>query len=186
MAKILGTLPPEPRRSLLGSLAATVNPVARQRSEMEEGEGIRRLAGLLAQLPDHVTVIVKPALGWMLHADFCVIGPGRLLVVSVCHWKGKITTGKEEEWLGAGATDLGRPDRRAAYFSRRVEYGPHATGFVVEPVVAFTDGPVDFQGPKPLATLVFWEEALSVLSEVYPAGVAPVDVSHLVTLFGGK
>ncbi|HYF79087.1 MAG TPA: nuclease-related domain-containing protein [Symbiobacteriaceae bacterium] len=187
MAKLIGTLPAEPRRSLLGSLAATVNPVARQRTEMEEGQGIRRLVGLLEQLPDYVTVIVKPSLGWMMYADCCVIGPGRLLVISAVHWKGKISTGKEDEWLGAGMTDLGRPDRRAAFFAKRVEYGGHAGDMVVEPVVVFTDGPVDFQGPKPLATLVFWDEAQRLLSEVYPAGAEPVDVSGLVQLLhGGK
>lgn len=186
MAKIIGTLPEEPRRSLLGSLAATVNPLARQKAEMEAGHGLRRLAALLEQLPEHVTVLLRPKLGWMMDADCCVLGPGRVLVISAFHWKGKISGGVNEEWLGTGGLDLGRPDRRAAYFAKRLDYSPHFAGMTVEPVVVFTDGPVDFQGPVPVATLVYWEEALHLLSDAFPTGADPVDLSELVGLLGGK
>ncbi|HWI66394.1 MAG TPA: nuclease-related domain-containing protein [Symbiobacteriaceae bacterium] len=186
MANVIGKLPEEPRRGLLGSLAATVNPVARQRAEMEEGQGIRRLVGLLEQLPDNVTVIIRPKLGWMMDADLCVIGPGRVLVISAVHWKGRIQTGENEEWRGVPGTDLGRPDRRAAYFAKRVEYGGRAAGLTVEPVVVFTDGPVSFGGPEPLATLVYWNEALSVLAEVFPAEAPAPEAGELVRLLGGK
>lgn len=172
---------------MLGNVAATVSPVARQRTEMEEGLGIRRLIGLLENLPDYVTVIIKPSLGWMMYADCCVIGPGRLLVISAVHWKGAIGSDKEGAWLGAGHTDLGRPDRRAAYFAKRLEFGPHAMDMVVEPVVVFTNGPVKFMGPEPLATMVFWEEAEAIMAEAFPPGKTPVDVSGLVQLLhGGK
>jgi hypothetical protein len=172
---------------LLGSLAAVVSPAARQRAEMEAGQGLRRLVGVLEELPDYVTVILRPAMGWMLHADCCVIGPGRVLVISAVHWKGTIAADKDGQWLGTGYTDLGRPDRHAAYFAQRLAYGPWARGMEVEPVVVFTDGPVKFLGPKPLATLVFWEEARALLLEPFPPGAAPPDVADLVQLLhGGK
>jgi len=186
MAKFIGTLPQAQRRSLLGSLSATLSPVARQKAEMEEGEGIRRLAALLEKLPANVTVLLQPRMGWMMDGDCCVIGPGRLLVIAALHWKGRIGTGPDEEWRGAGGTDLGRPDRRAAYFARRLEYSGHASEFTVEPVVVFTDGPVGFRGPEPEATLVHWHEALEVISGAFPDGSAQVDVSELVRLLGGK
>lgn len=186
MAKFIGTLPQAPRRSLLGSLSATVNPVARQKAEMQEGEGIRRLAALLEKLPAHVTVLLQPKMGWMMDGDCCVIGPGRLLVMAAVHWKGRIGTGPDEEWRGAGGTDLGRPDRRAAYFARRLQYSGHAAAFTVEPVVVFTDGPVDFHGPAPEATLVYWHEALEVIAGAFQDESEPIDVSELVRLLGGK
>ncbi|HYF93555.1 MAG TPA: nuclease-related domain-containing protein [Symbiobacteriaceae bacterium] len=163
-----------------------MNPVARQKAEMEDGHGLRRLAGLLKQLADGVTVILQPKLGWMMDADCCVIGPGRVLVISAVHWKGKIIGGPNEEWLGASGTDLGRPDRRAAYFAKRLDYSGQAAGMTVESVVVFTDGPVDFHGPPLVATLVYWDEALSVLAGAFPPDRGPVDVSELVRLLGGK
>jgi hypothetical protein len=186
MARIVGTLPDEPRRSLLGGLAATVNAVARQKAEMEAGQGLRRLVPLLGQLPDAITVLVGPTLGWMMQADVAVIGPGRVLVISAVHWKGKITAGMEQEWRGAGSIDLGRPDRRAAYFAKRLEFSGHAGALSVEPVVVFTDGPVDFQGPEPLAALVHWDEALELLASAFPPDAPSGDAAELVKLLGGR
>lgn len=186
MAKIIGTLPQAPRRSLLGSLAVTVSPVARQKAEMQEGEGIRRLAALLEKLPANVIVLLQPKMGWMMDGDCCVIGPGRVLVIAAVHWQGWITTGPDEEWRGAGGTDLGRPDRRAAYFARRLEYSGHAPGLSVEPVVVFTAGPVDFHGPEPVAPLVHWDGAHSVIAGAFGNEPSEVDVSDLVRLLGGK
>ena len=180
-----GRIPEAPRRKLLGALAAAVNPVMRQKAELEEGGGLRRLLPILADLPEHVAVIMQPALGFFMKVDCCIVAPGRILVVQTMHWKGKILPGKDLEWLGAGQVDLGRPDRRAAQLADRLEYSGHAAGFQVEPVVIFTDGPVDFQGPEPLALLVPWDEVPQFFREILPAGDLP-DVAPLVALLGER
>jgi hypothetical protein len=166
MAKIIGTLPTETRRHWLGALAAHVSPTARRRAALESGEGLRRLASLLPALPECVTAILRPSLGFM-QVDCCLLGPDRVLVVETLHWAGKIAAGERGEWLGAGSVDLGRPDRRAFVLADRLAYSGHARGFRVEPVVICTDGPVEFVGPPPLTRVVPWAEAPEFLAECF-------------------
>lgn len=176
-----------PRTHLLGALAAQVSPARRQKKDMDEGVGLHRLQGLLEQLPDSVLVVIRPSLGLYLYADFAVIGPGKVLIVTGVHWKGRIGTGESFEWLGAGSIDLGRPDRRASRFAEKLAFSRNAPGFAVEAAVIFTDCPVDFHGPEPEAPLVQWTEAERFLRETFAAGLgSDGDIEGLAALLKGK
>jgi hypothetical protein len=187
MAKLYGQLPEAPPRNLLGALAAAVNPIARQKAELDAGAGLRRLLPLFELMPDHTAVILQPSLGFFMKVDCGIILPGRILVVQTVHWKGKILPGKNGEWLGAnGTVDLGRPDRRAAQLADKLAYSGHAAGFEVDPVVVFTDGPVDFQGPEPVSLLVQWDEVSQFLRAMVPDEGSLPDMAPLVDLLGGR
>jgi len=181
MAKIVGTPPASPRRGLLGTLAAGISPAARMRAEMTEGAGLHRLLELVGQLPDSVTAVVRPGLGFFMKIDCCLIGPGKVLAIDTVHWTGKVTAGQHEEWTGALGTDLGRPDRRAFVFADRLAFGGQVGDRVVEPVVICTGGAVDLQGLKPLAPVIPWNEAPSFLGAAFSPGPAG-DVAALVKL----
>lgn len=180
MAKIIGDLGPGKKRNLLDTVAARLNDQARMRVEGHEGEGLRRLLPLLKALPDHVTVILRPTLGF-LRIDCCLIGPGRVLVVQTSHWTGKITHGQKGQWLG-GLVDLGRPDRLATVFCDRLRFSGHARGFELVPVVLFTAGVVDVDSHSSEATFVQWEKAGSFLGSAFPSGLKGFDSSHLIEL----
>jgi hypothetical protein len=184
MAKIIGTLPQGARRNLLGSVAARFSEGARLKAEREEGEGLRRLFPLLERLPESVTVVLQPTLGFMT-GECCVVGPGTALVIQTLHFRGKITLGEKEEWLGQpGGQDLGRPDRRAAIFCEKLEFSGHARGFALEPVVICTDGPVQLEAPTPQAPLVAWEDATGFLAQAFPGGLKGFDPAPLIKLLG--
>jgi hypothetical protein len=184
MARILGSLPESRGRSILRSLAAGVNPLMRQQLEFQEGEGLRRVLAVVKNLPDSVTVIVQPTLGF-LKVDCCLMGHGRLLVVQSAHWKGKILLGKEEQWLGAGKVDIGRPDRRAFVFADRLKWSGWAEGWDIEPVVLFTAGDVDLQAPEPLTMLIDWDEADSFLRGVFLPHLTGPDPGPVIERIGG-
>jgi len=180
MAKIIGDLEPSKRRGLYDTVAARLNARARLRVEGYEGAGLRRLIPLLASLPDHVTVILRPTLGF-LRIDCCLIGPGRVVVIQTSHWVGKVTQGQKGQWLG-GTVDLGRPDRLATVFCDRLRFSGHARGFELVPVVLFTAGFVDVTSDATEATLVQWEKAESFLGAAFPSGLMGFDSSHLIGL----
>lgn len=187
MAKLVGTPPRQRRSNILVTAAAYVNPIMRLKKDMEEGVGRQRLLEVLQQLPDSVTVVVHPTLGLYMHTDFAVIGPGRVMLLCAVHWKGPIGRGRErDEWLGAGAVDLGRPDKRARMFAERLAYSGHAGRLSVEPVVIMTDGPVQFGGPEPEVPVIQWAEAAQILRETFPPGQAPVESDSLAKLLAGR
>jgi hypothetical protein len=180
MAKIIGDLPQGTRRSLVSSLSARFSEAARLKADREDGEGLRRLAGVLSQLPDDVTAVLRPTLGFM-QGECCLIGPGKVLVVQTLHFRGKIVLGQKEEWIGhPGSVDLGRPDRRAAVLCDRLAYSGNGRGFSLEPVVICTEGPVEFDAPAPLAPLVPWTEAATFLTQAFPGGVVGFDTRPLI------
>lgn len=180
MANILGNLPKEARRNLIGSLAARVSETARLKAEFDEGEGLRRLVDMVERLPDNVTAVLRPSLGFGLVADAVVIGPGTALVVCTLHWKGAVSEGERGEWLGAGKTDLGRPDRRAHVFATRLDFSGHARGYQVEPLVVCTEGPVDLKNLETKAPVVQHSEAQAYLAERFRTGAAGFDPSGLI------
>jgi hypothetical protein len=180
LAKIIGNLGPGKRRGVIDTVAARLNEQARLRIEGHEGEGLRRLLPVLERLPDHVTVILRPTLGF-LRIDCCLIGPGRVLVVQTLHWSGKVTTGQKGQWLG-GVVDLGRPDRLATVFCDRLRFSGHVRGFELVPVVLFTAGSVELVRDSSEITLVPWEKAEISLGAAFPSGLKGFDSSHLVNL----
>lgn len=184
MAKIIGAPPKEARRNLLGTVAAAVSPVARQKLAMEEGEGLRRLLPLLEELPDSVTVFLHPSMGFFGKAECVVAGPGTVLVLATLHWKGKVTKGENNEWRGMGNVDLGRPDKRASWFADRLYNGGYTEGLHLESVVVCTNGPADLDGVDCIATVVPWDGAARFLEQVFaPGGPAP---ERLLELLGGR
>lgn len=185
MAKIVGKLPPAPRPNLFGALLNRVNELARLKSEFHGREGLRRLAGPLAQLPDHVTVILQPTLGFM-QIDCCVIGPGRIMAINTLHWQGRVLVSKQEAWVGHPISlHLGRPDRRSAVFLDKLGFTGLTKGFELDPVVICTAGKaeVDLQGAQ--ARVVPWDEAPAFLARSFPTGVQglhnPAEIVKLLT-----
>jgi hypothetical protein len=185
MANIIGAIPEARKRSLLGTVAAGVNPMVRQENAFREHEGLRRLLEVVQTLPDSVTAIVEPTLGF-LKADCCLLGHGRLLVVQTAHWKGKILPGKDGEWLGAGRVDLGRPDRRAFVFADRLAYSGRAEGWDMEPVVVFTAGAVDFHAGDTQAMLIHWDETEQFLRGVFLPHLTGPSPDPIIDLIGGR
>lgn len=183
MTKILGKLPAKRKREFVKSMTSLLSDTARLQAEMEEGYGPHALAERLREidLPDSVTVVLRPTLAF-LNADVCIIGPGKVLVITALHWAGDIgQAGKKGEWTGAKSIDLGRPDRRAHLFCDRLAYSGLSKGFDLEPVVVFTGGPVRYVGAEePQATLVQWAELEEFLYERLPAGVAGFSAAELI------
>ncbi|MFZ5813971.1 MAG: nuclease-related domain-containing protein [Bacillota bacterium] len=186
MVKIYGKLPERKKRDLVIGLSSMVSATARMQAELEEGQGPHLLAERLRGmgLPDGVSIILRPTLAF-LHADICLIGGGKVLVINALHWSGEIGRGKKGEWTGAkGAVDLGRPDRRAYLFCDRLRYSGLADGFAVEPVVVFTAGPVRCHEPEPQATLVQWAELEAFLRRSLAgpeAGPSPAGLIETLT-----
>ncbi len=179
MAKIIGDLGSGRKRGLVDAVAARLSSQARLRVEGHEGAGLRRLLPILQRLPDHVTVILRPTLGF-LRTDCCLIGPGRVIVIQTSHWNGKITAGKKGQWMG-GLVDLGRPDRLSTVFCDRLRFSGNARGFELVPVVLFTAGAVELDmNDESEATLVPWEQAESFLSTAFPSGLMGFDSSNLI------
>lgn len=186
MAKILGRLPEKKKREIVRSVTALVSGTSRMQAEMEEGYGPHALAERLQamELPDGVTVILRPTLAF-LNADICIIAPGKVLVINALHWTGEIGLGKRTEWTGArGSVDLGRPDRRAHLFCDRLAYSGLSRGFELEPVVVFTAGPVTYQADEPEANLVQWAELEEFLQRSLPkdlTGFSPTELIKTLT-----
>lgn len=174
MVKCIGAIPEAKPRSWRHRLTAPLSAVARQVAELEEGAGLRRLAGRLAALDlgDRAVLVVRPALGFMT-VDLCLIGPGRALVMNALHWAGDIVPGKKGEWRGAGGkVDLGRPDRRARVFCDRLAFSGRARSIALEPVVVFTAGPARCLSDDAEAALVQWDELEPfVHSRIHPSAV---------------
>ena len=151
---------------------------------MEAGEGLRRLLPLLEQLPDSVTVFLHPTMGFFGKAECVVAGPGTVLVIATLHWKGIMTKGENSEWRGLGNVDLGRPDKRAAWFADRLYNGGYTEGLHLEPVVIATAGPVELGGVDCIATMVPWDSAAAFLQQVFaPGGAEP---ERVLALLGGR
>jgi hypothetical protein len=182
MAKIIGDLPHGSRRSLVASLSTRFSESARLTADREDGIGLHRLVGLLPALPDDVTAVLRPTLGFM-QGECCLIGPGKLMVIQTLHFRGRITAGQKEEWVGhPGSVDLGRPDRRAAVFCDRLAYSGNGRGFALEPVVICTEGPVELTAPAPLAPLIPWADAAQFLIEAFPGGLVGFDTRPLIQM----
>lgn len=182
MAKIIGRPPEIKKRTLLRSLTARLTQTARIQAELEEGYGplelARRLEGLV--LPDSVTIICRPTLGF-LHADVCLIAPGVVLVINALHWSGEIGLGQKAEWTGQkGTVDLGRPDRRAALFADRLVWSNLARGFAVKPVVVFTAGPVAHPAEQAEAAVVQGDELGEYLNHQLSEKVAGFNPAELI------
>lgn len=166
MAHVLGTMPAAGARSLLGSLKARMSDAGRRQLEMEEGEGLKRLVGLLQRLPDTVTAVIRPTLGFM-HVDAVVGAPGRLLVINTLHWSGEIAVNEKGAWTGAGGkVGLGRPDRRAFTFADRLQFSGRTEGFRVTPVVICTAGAVTVLSADTEVDVVAWTQAEQLLQDL--------------------
>ncbi len=188
MAKIIGSLPAAPRQNLLGAMLSKVNETARMKAEFESGVGAQRLAELAAKLPDPVTVVLRPTLGFM-SIDCCIIGPGAVMPINSLHWKGKIIRGEQDAWIGQPTSvHLGRPDRRSFVFADRLRFSGLADGFALEPVVIVTGGKVDGEGlADAQATLVQWDDAAEFLARSFPPGVQGLhSPSELIKTISGK
>lgn len=185
MAKIIGQIPEGPRRTLLRAAAASVNSALRQKVELEEFEGLRRLLPLVERLPDSIMAVIRPTLGFMT-ADLCLVGHGKILVISAAHWKGRITQGQRDEWLGAGRIDLGRPDRRAFVLADRLLFSGRTDDWFVDAAVIFTNGRADLVGIKGTVRLVDWDEAEAFLREFFGTDAAGPDPAPVVQMIGGR
>ncbi len=182
MANITGRLSEKKKRELLRSVTSLISGTSRMQAELEEGFGPHVLAGRLESmdLPDNVTIVLRPTLAF-LHADLCLVAPGKVLVVNALHWSGPMAPGKKGEWTGAkGSVDLGRPDRRAVLFADRLQWSGLAKGLEVEPVVVSTAGDVTYSGGEPEARLVPWSELDAYLTAALPAGVAGFPTLELI------
>jgi hypothetical protein len=155
MAKLMGRWPTQRAPGLLSRLTAWVSETARLQVEAATGEGFRRLEPYVAALPDSVTLLRGPVLGFSMSVDGCLLGPGRVVVFNVLHWKGPIGQSEKGGWTGAGGrVDLGRPDRRAALFADRLRFSGLAGSLDVEPILILTGGPIQYSGTEPEAVLV--------------------------------
>lgn len=182
MAHLLGTMPELGARSLLGTLKARLTDVGRRQLEMEEGHGLRRLVELLRSLPDTVTAVIHPSLGFM-QVDAVVAAPGRLLVVNTLHWRGEVAVNEKGAWTGAGGrVGLGRPDRRAFTFADRLRFSGRTEGFAVAPLVLCTAGSVQLLADDAEAELVAWAEAAQRLRDL-AAGSGPDPVPLVKEIF---
>lgn len=180
MAKIIGTLPTDRKRGFLNAIASRVSESARLRTEAAEGEGLRLILEVARQLPDQVTVVVSPTLGFMMKAECCVVGPGRVIVINALHFKGGVKEGEKTEWIGTGGVDLGRPDRRTHLFADRLLFSGNADGFKVEPMVVLTAGPVDFGQLKPMVPVLTLEEMRAELARLFPPNLVGPDPAGLI------
>jgi hypothetical protein len=185
MAILRGHLPAAASRSLLDSFRARISATARQQMELSEGEGLLSLAGLLKGLPDHVSAVIRPTLGF-LTVDACVGAPGTLLVLNALHWGGEIALSKKGAWTGKGGkVDLGRPDRRAFAFADRLRFSGRAGGLTLRTAVLLTAGPVKFLAPEPEAELVQHDQAEAWLREATAARPGSDASALLESLLGG-
>lgn len=183
MAKIVGQIQDRAPRGWISVLTGRLSPAARLRAEASAGEGLRRLLPLLESLPEAVTAVLHPSLGFMA-ADCCVVGPTGVLVVQTVHWTGPIRTGEKGEWL-AGGRDLGRPDRQAAVFADRLRFTEYAAGLPVQPAVIFTAGEV--QRPEGAeAVLVPWDQAGRFLREQFPDGLTGQAPPELIQVLAAR
>jgi|GEM_PF-2981324 len=182
MANIIGRLTEKKKRDLLRSVTALVSGTARMQAELEEGFGPHLLADRLTamSLPDSVTIVLRPTLAF-LHADICLIAPGKVLVLNALHWAGPIGQGKKGEWTGAnGSVDLGRPDRRARLFAERIEYSGLTKGLEVEAVVVSTAGDLSYAGSEAEAKLIQSSQLEEYLHTTLPKNVAGFPTAELI------
>lgn len=181
MARILGEIGTK-NRGLMATVTSRLSNAARLRAEAAEGEGLRRLAPLLEQLPDTVTAILRPTLGF-LRIDCCIIGPGKVMAVQTLHWTGTVAAGEKGQWT-SGRTELGRPDRTVSVFCDRLGFSGRAKGFDLIPVVIGTGGPVHLL-VEPQALFVQWEEAAEFLQSSFPHGVFGFSAADLIASLSG-
>ena len=180
MAKIIGTIPTDRKRGFLNALASRVSESARLRTEAAEGGGVRLLLDAVRSLPDQVTMVLTPTLGFMMKAECCVIGPGRILVINTLHFRGAVREGQKTEWIGTGGIDLGRPDRRTHLFADRLRFSGNAEGFSVEPLLVLTAGAVEFGSLKPMVPVLTLEELRAELARLFPANLVGPDPADLI------
>jgi hypothetical protein len=184
MAKLMGQWPSLKTPGLLTRLVATVSEPARLQVEAAAGEGYRRLEPVLQALPESITLLRGPVLGFSMQADGCLLGPGRIVIFSLLHWQGAIAVDEKGAWTGAGGrVDLGRPDRRAALFANRLSHSGLAGSLDVEPIVILTGGPIRYSGPTE-ALLVPLDELEGYLVTAFQAGAPQAPLALINTLLG--
>jgi hypothetical protein len=184
MAKLMGQWPSFKSPGLLTRLTTRINEAARLQVEAAAGLPFGRVEPVIQSQPDSVTLLRGPVLGFSMKADGCLLGPGRVVVFSLLHWRGAIALNDQGSWVGqAGRLDLGRPDRRAALFANRLQFSGLAGALDVEPVVITTGGPVSYAGPTE-ALLIPLEDLDGYLETAFqPEGpYAPLDLIN--TLLG--
>lgn len=180
MAKIIGNLPTDRKRGFLNAIASRVSDSARLRTEAAEGEGLRLLLDAVRTLPDQVTVVLGPSLGFMMKAECCIIGPGKALVINTLHFRGAVREGEKSEWIGSGGIDLGRPDRRTHLFADRLRFSGNAEGFTVEPMVVLTAGAVEFGNLRPMVPIVTLDQLRVELARLFPPNLVGPDPAGLI------
>lgn len=184
MAKTMGQWPSLKAPGLVTRLTARVSEPARLQAEAAAGEGYRRVETALQDLPDAVTLLRGPVLGFSMQVDGCLLGPGRIVLFTLLHWKGTITLNEQGAWTGsAGRVDLGRPDRRAALFADRLSHSGLAGSLDVEPIVILTGGPISYAGTAE-ALLVPLDELDGYLATAFADGAPLGPLTLINTLLG--
>lgn len=184
MAKFMGKWPSPKAPGLLTRLTASVSESARLQAEAATGEGYRRVESVLQNAPESITLLRGPVLGFSMRADGCLVGPGRVVLFSLLHWKGAITLNQQGAWTGLGGrVDLGRPDRRAALFADRLRHSGLAGSLDVEPIVILTGGPISYAGATE-ALLVPLDELDGYVATAFPDGAPNAPLALINTLLG--
>lgn len=184
MAKTMGRWPSLKAPGLMTRLTARVSEPARLQAEAATGEGYRLVERALQALPESVTLLRGPVLGFSMQVDGCLLGPGRVVLFGLLHWKGAISLNENGAWTGLGGrVDLGRPDRRVALFADRLRHSGLAGALDVEPIVILTGGPISYSGAAE-ALLVPLEELDSYLATAFPDGAPLGPLTLINTLLG--
>lgn len=180
----MGQWPSLKAPGLLTRLTANVSESARLQAEAAAGEAFRLVESALQGLPDTVTLLRGPVLGFSMQVDGCLLGPGRVVLFSLLHWKGAITVNEQGAWTGAaGRVDLGRPDRRVALFADRLCHSGLAGSLDVEPIVILTGGPISYTGASE-ALLVPLDELEEYLATAFSEGAPLGSLTLIDTLLG--
>lgn len=179
----MGQWPSLKAPGLLTRLTANVSEPARLQAEAAVGEGYRLVESVLQGLPDTVTLLRGPVLGFSMKVDGCLLGPGRVVLFTLLHWKGRIAVNEEGAWTGQGRVDLGRPDRRAALFADRLRHSGLAGSLDVEPIVIVTGGSISYAGASE-ALLVPLIELETYLATAFTEGAPLAPLTLIDTLLG--
>lgn len=184
MAKLMGQWPTPKAPGLLTRLTARVSEAARLQAEAAAGEGYRRLEPVLTHLSDSITLLRGPVLGFSMRVDGALLGPGRVVLFSLLHWRGAIGLNEQGAWTGfGGRVDLGRPDRRAALFAEKLLHSGLAGSLDIEPIVILTAGPISYAGATE-ALLVPLDDLDGYLATAFQEGAPLAPLALINTLIG--
>lgn len=184
MTKLMGNWPTLKAPGILTRLTASVSEPARLQAEAAGGLPFERVEPILKRLDDSVTLLRGPLLGFSMRADGALLGPGRVVVFSLLHWRGTIGQNEMGAWTGAaGRVHLGRPDRRAALFADRLRHSGLAGELDVEPIVIVTGGALTYAGATE-ALLVPLDDLESYLATAFLAGAPTAPLALINTLLG--